>query len=72
MRHPTSQQQNKLLGPGKIEPETNNMAKLNRSQFNKEEEFCEKLILKDVSLLTTADKVIKRCEKELENKLKGQ
>ena len=27
------------------------------------------MILRDVSLLTTADKVIKRCEKELESRL---
>lgn len=30
----------------------------------------EPLVLKDISLLTTADKVIKKCEKELESRLK--
>ena len=36
------------------------------------EAVCEPLRLTDVSLLTTADKVIKRCEKDLETRLKGR
>lgn len=37
----------------------------------REEDICADMVINDVSLLTTADKVIKRCEKEFENRLKG-
>ena len=37
----------------------------------REEDICADMVIKNVSLLTTADKVIKRCEKELEGRLKG-
>lgn len=36
------------------------------------EKFCEPLKLTEVSMLTSADKVIKRCEKELATRMKGR